>query len=139
MTTARLFNAQQGHSAFAALWREAKALLLAGHRLVVTIKPETRSLEQNALLHAALADVADQVEWAGQKRDVETWKRLMTAAWCRTKGEPVSILPAIDGNGIDIVFRRTSALTKAECSDLCEYVFAWGAERGVKFTAPEPT
>jgi hypothetical protein len=41
------------------------------------------------------------------------------------------MLPALDGHGVDIVFRRTSQLTKAECAELSEFVMAWAAERGI--------
>ncbi|MDP0919102.1 recombination protein NinB, partial [Klebsiella pneumoniae] len=40
-----------------------------------------RSGEQNKALHAALTDIAAQVEHAGKKWDVLIWKRLLTAAW----------------------------------------------------------
>jgi len=92
-----------------------------------------RNNEQNALLHALLTEIARSVEWAGKKRDVETWKRLCTAAWLRARGESVEVLPAIDGHGIDVVFRRTSKLTKAECAELVDFVQAWAVERGVEF------
>ncbi|NWD57297.1 recombination protein NinG [Pseudomonas veronii] len=39
-----------------------------------------RSGEQNKALHAALADIAAQVEHAGKKWDVLIWKRLRDAA-----------------------------------------------------------
>jgi hypothetical protein len=135
--TINLHNAQQGHTAWNALWPEIKAHLMAGHQLAVTIKPQTRSSAANALLHATLTDIADQLQWAGAKQDVEVWKRLLTAAWLRARGESVAILPAIDGHGIDVVFRRTSELTRAECSELQEFCFAWGVEQGVKFKAPD--
>ena len=122
------------HRAFEHAWRHAKAMMMAGHRMVLELKPETRSGKQNRLLHAMLRDVAMQVEWAGGKRDTETWKRLMTAAWLRARGESVEILPAIDGHGIDVVFRRTSQLTKTECVELCDFVQAWAAEHGVEFS-----
>lgn len=140
MKTAHLRDAQQGHAAFSALWPVAKAELLAGRPLVVTIaaEEETRSQAANALLHAALGDVAAQVPWGGRKWDKDVWKRLMVASWCRARGELVTLLPALDGHGVDVVFRHTSTLTKSECSDLVEYVIAWGAANGVKFTAPEP-
>lgn len=44
---------------------------------------EVRSSEQNKRLHAILHDIAAQVEWAGEYRDAETWKRLFTAAFER--------------------------------------------------------
>jgi hypothetical protein len=75
------------------------------------------------------------MEWAGKKRDPDVWKRLLTAAWCRAHGENIEILPALDGNGFDIVYRKTSRLTKAECADLIEYIYAWGTQNGVKFPA----
>lgn len=105
--------------------------------MVVTVKPETRSLAENAMLHAMLTEIADQVEWAGQKRDLEVWKRLLTAAWLRARGEGVEILPALDGHGVDVVFRRTSSLTRGECAELIEFIQCWAAEQGVKFKAVE--
>ena len=132
-----LLNAQQGHAALMGLWHEAKAHLMAGRRMVVELKEATRSTEANARLHATIADVAKQLDWAGQKRDLEVWKRLLTAAWLRARGESIEILPALDGHGIDVVFRRTSSLTGCECSELCEFIYAWGSERGVRFSCPE--
>lgn len=120
------------HKAFDAAWKHAKSMLIAGHRLVLEVKPLTRSDKQNRLLHAMLGDIARQVEWAGQKRDTETWKRLLTAAWCRARNEHVEMLPALDGHGVDIVFRRTSQLTRAECVELCDFVGAWCVEAGVE-------
>jgi hypothetical protein len=126
--TALLIDAQQAHRRLTALFRDAKPWLMAGHRLVITIKPEGRTGGQNAALHAWISEIAATVEWAGQKRDVETWKRLLVAAWLRTRGEPLEVLPALDGHGVDIVFRRTSSLTKAECAELLDYVQWWAAE-----------
>ena len=93
----------------------------------VTISDPKRSGEQNALLHAKLTEIAETRIWAGAKQSSEVWKRLLTAAWCRATGQPVTMLPAIDGMGVDIVFRRTSELTKRECSELLEFIIAWEA------------
>lgn len=129
----RLHNAQQAHSAIQQAWAHAKGWLLGGgQRLVLEIKPETRSDKQNRLLHAMLGDIAAQVEWAGAKRDAEVWKRLLVAAWCRARREQVELLPALDGHGVDIVFRRTSQLTRGECVELCDFIGAWCAEHGVE-------
>ena len=129
----RLHNAQQAHSAIQQAWAHAKGWLLGGgQRLVLEIKPETRSDKQNRLLHAMLSDIAAQVEWAGAKRDAEVWKRLLVAAWCRARREHVELLPALDGHGVDIVFRRTSQLTRGECAELCDFIMAWCAEHGVE-------
>ena len=130
--TLSLFEPTQAHRALTHVWTNAKAALMAGHRLTLELRPEKRSDAQNRLLHALLSDISKQKEWAGAKRDVDTWKRLLTAAWLRSRGEPIEMLPALDGNGIDIVFRKTSQLTKAECAELSEFVMAWAAQNGVE-------
>lgn len=130
-TTGLLINASQAHARITALYRDAKPWLIAGHRLVFTIKPEGRTSGQNAALHAWIGEIAAHKEWAGCKRDAETWKRLLVASWLRARGESIEILPALDGHGVDFVFRRTSTLTKAECSELLEYVVCWATDNGV--------
>jgi len=132
-----LNNAQQGRTGFREAWEAARVELGAGRRLVLTLRPASRSDDMNARLHATIADVAKQVPWAGAKRDVETWKRLLTAAWLRARGESLEILPAVDGKGVDIVFQRTSKLSQRDCGELVEFIYAWGVEQGVRFTAPE--
>jgi hypothetical protein len=115
-------------------WRDqfvpfARRMWAAGVRSIrITLEAgDGRSLPQNARLHARLTEIAERHQWAGQKRDAEVWKRLLTAAWLRARGESVEILPAIDGHGVDVVFRRTSKLTRAECAELMEFIDAWEA------------
>jgi hypothetical protein len=123
-----LRDAQQGAEVMRTLWPQAKALLMAGHKLELSITGERRSTEANAKLHAELAEVAQHVEWAGKRRDLECWKRLLMAAWLRARGEGVELLPALDGHGVDVVFRRTSTLTRSEMAEFIEFVLAWKAE-----------
>lgn len=128
----RLHNPKQAHDVMVKAWDWTKSKLAMGSkRLVLEIRQETRSTRQNRLLHAMLGDIAAQVEWAGAKRDVDTWKRLLVAAWCRARKEPVELLPALDGVGVDIVFKRTSRLSTAECAELCDFIQAWAAEHDV--------
>jgi len=133
ITMLRLRNPAQAWNAVQTAWKAIKGWLAAGGgTLELEVRKETRSSKQNRLLHAMLGDIAKQVEWAGKKRDAETWKRLLTAAWCRARNEHVEMLPALDGHGVDIVFRRTSQLTRAECAELCDFIGAWCAESGVE-------
>jgi hypothetical protein len=126
--TIELHNRQQARDALQAqVFPFLGNALQAGVRLVLSVKPQKRNLAQNARLHARLTEIADRHEWAGSKRDPEVWKRLLTAAWLRARGESVEILPALDGHGVDVVFRRTSDLTKAECGELMEFIDAWEA------------
>lgn len=99
---------------------------------LVEIKQPNRSLEQNAMLHSLIQQISQTIEWVGTKRSVETWKRLLTAGWLRARGEPVEMLPAIDGHGVDIVFRKTSELTVGEMTELLEYIQAWAIEQGIE-------
>lgn len=96
---------------------------------VVTVAEPTRDLTTNAALHAKLTEIARTREWAGKRWDVETWKRLLVAAWSRATGQPLVMLPALDGAGVDIVFRRTSAMTKREVVDLMAFIEAWETEK----------
>ena len=96
-----------------------------------------RTSEQNSKLHATIADIAGQKKWAGETLDLDTWKRLLTAAWARATGERVSMYPALDGHGIEVLYRKTSRLSKQEMSELLEFVQAWAVDQGVRLSAPE--
>lgn len=108
--------------------RAAQAVAEAPEGYVVRIEPPRRNLDQNAALHAKITEISQRMEWCGKRLDVDTWKRLLVGAWSRAENEPVTMLPALDGNGVEIIFRRTSTLTKRECSDLLEWINAWAAE-----------
>lgn len=95
---------------------------------VVEIKPPTRSLEQNARLHAMLSEIATQVEWYGVHMGVEDWKRIFCASL-----QGVKVVPGIDAGTFVPIGLRTRDMTKAELGDLMELVSAFAAERGVVF------
>lgn len=126
-----LFNAQQGHAAWLDAWRWAKAMLIAGHRLTLEIRKATRSSEQNARMWAMLGEVAKQVTWHGQKLDPEEWKDMATAALKRQR-----VVPGIDG-GFVVLGQRTSRMTVGEMAELMDFLEAFGAQQGVRFSAPE--
>ena len=101
--------------------------------LLIRPKRQTRSMLQNALLHAVLTDIAKQVKWHGQSFDVVTWKRLCMASWLREKNEQPQLIPALDGKGFDIIFERTSQLNTKDCADFCTWCIAFGDENNVNF------
>jgi len=109
-----------------------QAVLEAPTGYAVEIRPKNRTLDQNAKIHALIQRISQVIVWAGKLQEVETWKRLLTAAWLRARGEPVEMLPAIDGYGVDVVFRPTSKLTVEEMSEFIEYVQAWAVEQGIQ-------
>lgn len=112
------------------LWPYVKSMLTAGHRLDIVARPAKRSTEHNARLHAMLGWLSKNVKWAGEKRSIDHWKRLTVAAWERARGESVEYLPALDGKGIDIVFRHTSEMSGRDMAELIEWIFAWAAMEG---------
>jgi hypothetical protein len=45
---------------------------------------------------------------------MEVWKRLCMASWLREQGEKPLMIPALDGHGFDVVFEKTSKLSKKQ-------------------------
>lgn len=108
--------------------RAVAAVAEAPAGFVVTVEEPRRNNAINAALHAKLTEIARAREWAGRRWDVEVWKRLLTAAWGRATGQQLVMLPALDGMGVDVVFRRTSDLTQAECRELLTFIESWEAQ-----------
>ena len=125
------WNEQQGHQAVQTLWKQAKAHLSAGRRMVMTLAPETRSTAQNARLWAMLTEISAQVDWYGRKLSPEEWKEMATAALKKQK-----VVPGIDG-GFVVIGSSTRKMTKAELGELMDFLEAFGAEKNVKFSAFE--
>lgn len=96
-----------------------------------------RSTEQNSRLHALLHDISQQMQWAGHWLDIEDWKRLMVAAFERANKHSARIFPSLDGQGIDMIYRRTHRMSKQEMSELIEYATAWAINNGVRLPALE--
>jgi len=120
---------QQAWQVLMRAWEFAKPMLTAGNKLELVLREPTRNLDQNALLHAELSDIAKTMTWAGKRWSAEDWKRLMTCAWMRARHQSATMVPALDGHGFDVLYRHTSTLTKSEFSELIEYVKCWRAER----------
>ena len=109
--------------------RAAQAVLDAPEGHVVTVKPPTRSLEQNALLWSCLNDIASQVVWHGRKLDSTSWKHIFTSSLKRQ-----DVVPNLDGTGFVVLGQSTSKMTKAEMSDLLELIQAFGAQHNVHWS-----
>lgn len=109
------------------------SVLAAPEGYVVTIEEETRSLEQNSAAHAALTDIAEQVTWHGKKFNVLTWKRLTQASFLREQGEQVEMIPALDRNGFDVIYEKSSKWGKKKFSAWMEWIYFFGAQNDVVF------
>lgn len=130
--TIELHNRQQAWSAMESrLFPFLKLALQGGHQYVLSVKQARRSNEQNKRLWAMLNEISQQVDWYGQKLTPEDWKHVFSSALKRAK-----VVPGLDG-GFVVFGQSTSRMTKAEMSEMQTLMEAFGAERGVKFSAVE--
>ena len=130
--TISLYNRQQARQALTAqVFPYLDAALQGSRRWVLTIRPETRSLQQNARLWAMLTDISQQVDWYGRKLSPENWKHVFSAALKKQ-----DVVPGLDG-GFVVLGLSTSKMTVGEMADLQTLMEAFGAENGVRFTAAE--
>jgi len=119
----------QAHQAMTAqIWPMLKSMLMAGHRMVLELRPQTRSLAQNSLMWSCLTDIAKQVDWYGQKLSSDDWKHVLTASLRKQRA-----VPGIDG-GFVVVGLSTSKMTIPEMSEMVELSHAFGADNGVNWS-----
>jgi NinB protein len=111
--------------------RAAQAITAAPDGYQVTVSEPKRNLDQSAKLHALIGEIAEARTWAGKKWDAEVWKRLLIAAFLRTQNEAPMMLPALDNHGMEMIYKRSSDLTRRECSELIEFIEAWNLMEGM--------
>lgn len=102
------------------------ALRDTGEVVEITVRKyrDTRSSAQNRRMWSMLNDVAQQVEWGGEKLDAEDWKDLITAALNREQ----KLVRGLNG-GLVALGSRTSRMTIAEMTEVMDYLSAWGAQQ----------
>ena len=114
--------------------RAAAYCMVAPEGSIAEFKDATRTLEQNALLHGQLADISKQVEWYQQRFNLAVWKRLCTYSYLREVRESPLLIPALDGNGMDVIYEKTSQMGVKQMTGLIEWNYAFGAEKNVIWT-----
>jgi hypothetical protein len=132
LLTIPLLNRQQSWAAIQnQVFPFLAAVLQADQRYTLTVKPQTRTSEQNKRLWAMLTDISKQVDWYGRKLSPEDWKHVLSASLKKQDA-----VPGIDG-GFVVLGLSTSKMTKGEMADLQTLIEAFGAQQGVKFSAME--
>lgn len=96
---------------------------------IAMIGEETRSEAQNRLMWPLIKDVRLQVPGFDQYDPDQTKLRFLNALAGEGK-----FLPTLDGKGMFPIGQRSSALSKSQFTALIELIFAFGAERGVKWS-----
>jgi hypothetical protein len=109
--------------------RAQQAVAQAEEGYVVTIKPPTRSLEQNAALWALLGEFSARLQWPVNGRMVtmapEEWKDVLSAAF---RQETARLAMGLSG-GVVMLGSRTSKMSKREFSEFLDFVHAVAADR----------
>ena len=103
---------------------------------VVTIAPETRTQQQNRLLHPLLTDISRQAQWMGKPRSMLQWKVIMVSAHAIATGEPNEMVIGIEGEVVNLR-ESTAAMSKKRFASLLDYVISWSAMNGVVLSEPE--
>lgn len=98
----------------------------------VVFSEPRRTLDQNAKLWALLGDVSRQHEHHGRRYEPEDWKILFMLAL----GKEMRFAPSLDRNGFVPLGTRSSKLSKAEMSELIEYILAFCAENEIPLSDP---
>lgn len=108
---------------------KAKSLIdLCKERSILTLNPPKASDELTSRMHCAIRCVAKQVKWAGAYRSEDDWKAIFVAA---VYGQ--EIIPSPAGAGFVIIQKQTRGMSGSQKHDLTEYVYEFGAQRGVEF------
>lgn len=95
---------------------------------VVKITPEARTNAQNDKMWAMLRDIS-RAKPEGRRHTPEVWKCLMMHA-C---GHEVAFETGLNNQPFPIGF-QSSKLSKAQMSDLIEFITAYGAQHNVKWS-----
>jgi len=103
-------------------------LTLCAGPVEITMGRPKRSLSQNNKQWVLLNDISQQIEWHGEKLTPEEFKWLLTAAVKGTK-----CVRGVDG-GVVMMGQSTSDKDKEWFSELIEYYYYFGSDRGVKWS-----
>lgn len=140
--TLQLWEPVQAHKALAHAWRHAKAWLMAGHRLVLEVRPESRRDNHNRHFHSLIGQIAEQL--GGQLADAEDAKRILISAFrIDTRNDP-DLSVEWDkfgdvrmGHGLrgEVVLMgiQSRDFTIKLARAFIEWLYAFGVEQGVQF------
>lgn len=130
----RKFGADNRRAIMETAWEVSGSLTQDGKRVQITIEPITRSMEQNAKLHAMLTDIAAQQVFNGKKLNVEQWKMLFVSGHAIATGGQAEMAIGLENEVVNLR-ESTAKMSVARCASLIEYIQAWAAEHGVRFRA----
>ena len=129
----RLTSEDQARALMVTLWPKVLTALNAGKELVLEVKAADKTREQELKYHAMIDEIAKQASHMGAKWSSEDWKRLLVNQFCKENGIKTGVvIPNLSGDGIVQLEMQTRKFTKEQASDFVEFLYAWGAEHGIK-------
>ena len=131
----RIITRQNKRDVMMLVWEAAGKLLEANDSIYVEVREKTRTLEQNAKLHAMLSDIARQKEFGGQKRTIEQWKMIFISGHRIATGGTAEMAVGLEGEVINLR-ESTAQMGVQRLASLISYIDAWAAENGVVFKTP---
>ena len=144
--TMQLWEPVQAHKAFMHLYNTAKPYLLAGHRMVAKLEPETRRENHNRHFHSLIGQIAQQI--GGDLADAEDAKRILISAFrIDTRNDPdlmgewakfgdVRMGRGLRGEVVLLGIQSRDFTIKLARAFIT-WLYAFGAEHGVRFKAWE--
>ena len=141
-----LFEPVQAHKAFSHAFAHTKPWLMAGHRLLLRIEPETRRDNHNRHFHSLIGQISQQL--GGDLADEEDAKRILISAFrIDTRNDPdladewAKFGDVRMGRGLrgEVVLMgiQSRSFTIKLARAFVEWLYAFGAESGVVFKAWE--
>lgn len=111
---------------------------------MVSVNEPTKKRIQEEKYHAMCGDIAKQCTFMNEKRDLDDWKRLLVDAFAkvmREAGTPIHhdgrVLPSLDFERVVQLGIQTKDFYVAEAAQFIEYLYAFGADRGVVWSEPK--
>jgi hypothetical protein len=95
---------------------------------VCKVKKEVRTVPQNEKMWSMLTDLA-MAKPEGRSWTPETWK----CAFMHALGHQILFCEGLDDSGPFPLGFRSSKMTKAQMSDMIEYMYEYGTRNGVQF------
>lgn len=126
--TLNLYNPQQARPLLTEAWEWVKAQTMAGNKVQLEAKTQTRSIAQNSVMWSCLTDLSKQVDWYGQKLSPDDWKHVLTASLRKQRA-----VPGIDG-GFVVIGLSTSKMTIPEMIEMIDLCHAFGTDKRVNWS-----
>lgn len=147
--TMPLWEPVQAHKAITHIYNTAKPYLMAGHRMVAKLEPETRRDNHNRHFHSLIGQIAKQLgESVPDLADDEDAKRILISAFrIDTRNDPdladewakfgdIRMGLGLRGEVV-LMGMQSRDFTIKLARAFIEWLYAFGAEHGVRFKAWE--